>query len=114
MTWKPQIEKFVACTQNHHTLEQLMKKLHDYCATPRKEITMPTPSDKPPIIITVSGGLIQDIENIPPGIVIEVRDYDSHDEDGFNDCLISEWCGDPLPPQSPSANTPPTRESAAD
>ena len=31
------------------------------------------------IIITVSGGLIQDIENIPPGVVIEVRDFDTYD-----------------------------------
>jgi hypothetical protein len=32
--------------------------------------------EKHRIIITVEGGIIQDIRNIPPGIVIEVRDYD--------------------------------------
>lgn len=53
------------------------------------------------IKITVEGGLIQDIENIPDNVVIEVRDYDNEgltpddpwygkDEEG-RECAISEW-----------------------
>jgi hypothetical protein len=29
-----------------------------------------------PIVIVMDGGLIQEIANIPPGVVIEVRDFD--------------------------------------
>lgn len=48
-----------------------------------------------PIIVTVQGGVVQDIENITPGIEVEVHDYDvettdpddhlhphEHDDDG--------------------------------
>lgn len=34
------------------------------------------------IEIHVRGGLIQDINNIPPGIVIKVIDFDVHDKEG--------------------------------
>jgi hypothetical protein len=30
-----------------------------------------------PIIVTVSGGLVQDVTNVPSGITVEVRDYDN-------------------------------------
>ena len=33
--------------------------------------------DKPEIIISVEGGLIQSIEGIPPGVKVEVHDYDT-------------------------------------
>jgi hypothetical protein len=33
-------------------------------------------SDQHAIVITVEGGVIQSIENIPPGVRIVVRDYD--------------------------------------
>lgn len=37
--------------------------------------------NKEPIIITVQGGVVQDIENIPAGVVIHVHDYDVEGED---------------------------------
>jgi len=37
------------------------------------------------IVITVHGGLIQDIEGIPKDIIVEVRDYDVEFEEGFHD-----------------------------
>ena len=41
------------------------------------------------IIITVEGGLIQNIDGIPAGVVVEVHDYDldegDEDEDTKND-----------------------------
>lgn len=33
------------------------------------------------IIVTVDGGVVQDIQGIPPGIVVEVRDYDCEGTD---------------------------------
>lgn len=33
-------------------------------------------SDQHNIVITVEGGVIQSIENIPPGVRVVVRDYD--------------------------------------
>ncbi len=30
-----------------------------------------------PIIVIVSGGNVQDVLNVPPGVVIEVHDYDT-------------------------------------
>ena len=30
-----------------------------------------------PILITVEGGIIQDIDNIPPGLQVIVHDYDA-------------------------------------
>jgi hypothetical protein len=56
------------------------------------------------IIITVEGGLIQDIKNIPFGTVIEVRDYDTdwdedkdlkEDEKGDKYTCV-EWVGEDL------------------
>ena len=43
------------------------------------------------IEITVRGGLIQDIQNIPIGITIRVRDYDT---DGDEDRTIKDENGD--------------------
>lgn len=53
----------------------------------------------PPVIITVEGGVIQSINNIPPGIVIQVRDFDTEGCHGtamrYNDTgeayIVSEW-----------------------
>ena len=36
----------------------------------------------PEIIIIVERGLIQDIKRIPPGIIVEVRDYDTDGSTG--------------------------------
>ena len=33
-------------------------------------------SDEKRIIVSVSGGLITDVSGVPPGVVVEVRDYD--------------------------------------
>jgi len=35
-----------------------------------------------PVIITVEGGIIQDIDNIPPGLQIIVHDYDAEGCEG--------------------------------
>lgn len=43
------------------------------------------------IIITVDGGIIQEIEGIPPGIEIEVRDFDT---EGSDDPRIEEFNGE--------------------
>lgn len=43
------------------------------------------------IIITMDGGLIQEIEGIPPGITIEVRDFDT---EGSEDDRIVEIDGE--------------------
>jgi len=37
--------------------------------------------DEKHIIITVEGGLIQNIDGIPAGVVVEVRDYDLDEGD---------------------------------
>ena len=33
-------------------------------------------NEQPRIIVTVSGGVVQNVEGVPPGVVVEVRDYD--------------------------------------
>jgi hypothetical protein len=39
------------------------------------------PLTKPlPIIIEVRGGIVQDVQNVPPGFDYEIRDYDDRDE----------------------------------
>lgn len=38
----------------------------------------------PPIIVTVSGGVVQHVANVPPGVVVEVRDYDCMDGNEFD------------------------------
>jgi len=35
-----------------------------------------------PILITVEGGIIQDIDNIPPGLQVVVHDYDAEGCEG--------------------------------
>lgn len=51
------------------------------------------------IVITIEGGLVQDVSNIPPGMKVVVRDYDcegadddelSKDERG-DDCYVTVW-----------------------
>ena len=34
------------------------------------------------IIVRVEGGMVQSVEGIPPGVIVEVRDYDT---DGLDD-----------------------------
>jgi hypothetical protein len=54
------------------------------------------------ITVTVEGGLIQEIENIPPGISVLVMDFDTDgtDEDEVTKttegdlCVVSEWLPD--------------------
>jgi hypothetical protein len=50
------------------------------------------------VIIDVEGGIIQSIKNIPPGIIIEVRDYDVEGADteeiktiDGEEAVISTW-----------------------
>ncbi len=56
-------------------------------------------TDKKPIIITVEGGLVQGISNIPEGVTVEVHDYDTadgHDPQVDQDGSIynkSQWIG---------------------
>ena len=37
--------------------------------------------DASPIVVTIRGGLVESIENVPPGAIVEVRDYDIDDVD---------------------------------
>jgi hypothetical protein len=49
------------------------------------------------IRIIVSGGVVQDVQNIPPGTVVELWDYDCEEEDtsetdSIGDPVVkSEW-----------------------
>ena len=43
-----------------------------------------------PIIITVQGGVVQSVENIPAGIVVEVRDFDT---EGCDSTDLEEFDG---------------------
>jgi len=47
-----------------------------------------------PIRIYVKGGLIQDIENIPKGITIEVMDFDTEGADEESTTLLTDIGGD--------------------
>lgn len=40
------------------------------------------------IVVTVQGGLVQDVQNIPPGAVVKVMDLDDEAEEK---CLVSFW-----------------------
>jgi hypothetical protein len=48
----------------------------------------------PPILITVEGGVIQSIDNIPPDITVVVRDFDA-DDPGHPQVRRSPESGDP-------------------
>jgi hypothetical protein len=50
--------------------------LCDSCLDGRYPETAAALANPRKVVVTVSGGLIQDIEGIPPGVEIEVRDYD--------------------------------------
>lgn len=39
-----------------------------------------SPALRPPIIIEVRGGIVQDVLNVPPGVEYEIRDYDNQEE----------------------------------
>jgi hypothetical protein len=42
-----------------------------------------SPTQSPPtIIIEVRGGIVQDVQNVPPGFAYEIRDYDNPEDDG--------------------------------
>jgi hypothetical protein len=60
------------------------------------------------ITITVDGGIVQDIEGIPPNVVVVVRDYDCEPDDkaaelGPDDrpCVVSFW--EPKPEAAPQS-----------
>ncbi|GMU20581.1 MAG: hypothetical protein AMXMBFR13_06780 [Phycisphaerae bacterium] len=56
------------------------------------------------ILVTVEGGLIQAIDNIPPDVVVKVMDFDTEgvdeqylsEKDRGEKCVISTW-GDETP-----------------
>lgn len=35
----------------------------------------------PPILVIMQGGLVQDVVNIPPGLTVQVIDYDTEGEE---------------------------------
>lgn len=39
--------------------------------------TLPNPTPRPTIIITVDGGMVQSVESDMPGIFVQVRDMDN-------------------------------------
>jgi hypothetical protein len=45
------------------------------------------------IRIIVSGGVVQDVQNIPPGVIVELWDYDCEESD---DGVESDSIGDPV------------------
>lgn len=55
-----------------------------------------------PVLVTVEGGIVQDVSNIPPGITLIVRDYDVEPnddpdyprDDAGHPYAESTWCGD--------------------
>ncbi len=71
-----------------------------------------TMSNAHTITVTVDGGLIQDIDGIPPGVAVEVRDYDLEgndtdvlaDNDG-NEYFRGLWGGEDA--EIPSLPSPP-------
>lgn len=73
----------------------------------QQEPTTPETSPRHRIRITVEGGLVQAIDFVPPGIVVEVWDFDvseDHDDDEpyvrkneeGDRYTYSEWCADPV------------------
>jgi len=54
------------------------------------------------IVVVVSGGVVQDVVGVPPGVVVEVHDYDTDgsdeslgiDEEGYP-YLLGEWRHEP-------------------
>ncbi len=63
----------LVCTDDN--LESEILSVEEIKATAQDE-TAP----RPPIIIEVRGGVVEDVLNVPPGIEYEIRDYDSQDE----------------------------------
>jgi hypothetical protein len=51
------------------------------------------------ITVIVEGGLIQDVQNIPPGVSVTVKDYDVPDDAGDRPFTESEYGGSREPPQ---------------
>lgn len=55
------------------------------------------------IVISLEGGFIQDISNIPADVIVEVRDFDSdgREEEALSETpegdkfILSEWTHDP-------------------
>jgi len=45
----------------------------------------------PPILVTVEGGVVQSVCNVPLGVEVEVRDYDC---DGCDEALLVDANGD--------------------
>ena len=43
-----------------------------------------------PIVVQVSGGLVQAVMNVPEGVVVQVVDFDV---EGVDDDLLSKWEG---------------------
>jgi hypothetical protein len=66
------------------------------------------------IIVTVSGGVAQGVEGVPPGVEVEIRDYDNGkvdddaltDEDGgpYSPDLYTGGHGGSHPSRSPHSN----------
>lgn len=64
------------------------------------------------IIISVEGGVIQNIGNIPDGVAVEVRDYDIDgvDPDRLSitpdgEAVVSVWMSDGVPKPIPFAQS---------
>lgn len=38
-------------------------------------------STQNPIVVTISGGVVQDVENVPAGVTVIIRDYDNYDNE---------------------------------
>lgn len=71
----------------------------DYYATDEETITLPDPAPPAaPILITVEGGLVQAIDNLPPGLSVEVRDWDAECDPTEGGTVVPDperWYQDP-------------------
>ena len=50
-------------------------------------------ANKKPIVIQVSGGLVQAVMNVPKGVTVQVVDFDTDGEDP-EDGRLSKWVSD--------------------
>jgi hypothetical protein len=60
--------------------EDIAIALHDRSVMTGAAIVTVTSDIQKPIVIEVRGGVVQDVQNVPSGILYEIRDYDNAEE----------------------------------
>ena len=51
------------------------------CRHCRGDRQLSAPAPRKPIVIEVLGGVVQDVQNVPPGYDYEIKDYDDIEAD---------------------------------